>query len=96
MAEINKVGSGLPAPRLRPNANAKIATAPGKRSADEPAAPTSADIGNRLRTADSFDAAKVEQIGNAIRSGQYPIDSKRIAENFLQLESLLSDTVKRG
>ncbi len=40
-----------------------------------------------LENQDSFDAARVEAIKTAIENGEYPIDSRRLAENFLQLES---------
>ena len=36
-----------------------------------------------------FDADKVERIKNAIAEGNYPIDSKRIAEGFSEIEKLL-------
>ena len=39
----------------------------------------------------SFDQNKVDAIKNALRDGNYPLDSKKIAESFLSLERLLSD-----
>ena len=36
-----------------------------------------------------FDADKVERIKQAIRDGNYPLDSRRIAESFVALEKLV-------
>lgn len=43
----------------------------------------------RLERQESFDDARVKEIRQAIEQGQYPIDNKRLAENFLKLESKL-------
>ena len=37
-----------------------------------------------------FDAAKVEALRLAIMEGNYPLDAKRIAENMLDLERMIS------
>ncbi len=37
-----------------------------------------------------FDAAKVEALRLAIMEGNYPLDAKRIAENMLHLERMIS------
>ncbi|PUE10216.1 flagellar biosynthesis anti-sigma factor FlgM [Limnohabitans sp. T6-20] len=36
-----------------------------------------------------FDRAKVEAIKTAIQQGQYPMDSRRIAENFVAIEKMI-------
>lgn len=36
-----------------------------------------------------FDRAKVEAIKQAIAQGQYPLDAKRIAENFVAIERMI-------
>jgi negative regulator of flagellin synthesis FlgM len=36
-----------------------------------------------------FDRAKVEAIKTAIQQGQYPVDSRRIAENFVAIEKMI-------
>lgn len=36
-----------------------------------------------------FDRAKVEAIKTAIQQGQYPLDSRRIAENFVAIEKMI-------
>ena len=38
-----------------------------------------------------FDRAKVEAIKEAIQKGQYPIDTRRIAENFLAIEKMIKE-----
>ena len=36
-----------------------------------------------------FDAKKVDSIKEAIQNGSYPLDSRKIAENFMELEKLI-------
>ena len=43
----------------------------------------------RLIAEPGFDAAKVATIKQAISTGNYPLDPKRIAENFVALESMI-------
>jgi flagellar biosynthesis anti-sigma factor FlgM len=38
-----------------------------------------------------FDHAKVEAIKQAVQSGQYPLDPRRMAESFLAMERLIND-----
>ena len=38
-----------------------------------------------------FDRAKVEAIKVAIQQGQYPIDTRRIAENFMAIEKMINE-----
>ena len=38
-----------------------------------------------------FDRAKVEAIKVAIQKGQYPIDTRRIAENFMAIEKMINE-----
>ena len=38
-----------------------------------------------------FDRAKVEAIKTAIQEGKYPVDSRRIAENFVALEKMIGN-----
>lgn len=37
-----------------------------------------------------FDRAKVETIKEAIQNGRYPLDSRRMAENFVALENMIA------
>ena len=48
----------------------------------------SAEVENALADAE-FDATKVARIKEAIEQGNYPLDSKRIAENFMAIESMI-------
>ena len=47
-----------------------------------------------LETESSFDVKKVESIKQAIEDGNYPLDSRKIAESFIAMESLIGN-VKR-
>ena len=48
----------------------------------------SAEVENALASAE-FDATKVARIKEVIEQGNYPLDSKRIAENFMAIESMI-------
>ena len=39
----------------------------------------------------AFDRAKVDAIKDAIRDGNYPLDAKRIAENFVAIEQMIRE-----
>lgn len=47
------------------------------------------DVARQAMQEPGFDRAKVEAIRNAIAQGQYPLDSRRIAENFVSLEKMI-------
>ncbi len=47
------------------------------------------DVARQAMQEPEFDRAKVEAIKNAIQQGQYPLDSRRIAENFISLEKMI-------
>ena len=53
-------------------------------------AATLRNVQSQLGTQDSFDEARVDEIKQAISEGRYPIDSRRLAEKFLQLETQLN------
>lgn len=38
---------------------------------------------------EAFDRAKIEAIKEALRNGQYPLDSRRIAESFMSIERMI-------
>ena len=46
-------------------------------------------ISQRIKDVPDFDRAKVESIKAALRDGAYPIDPRRIAENFVALEKMI-------
>jgi negative regulator of flagellin synthesis FlgM len=48
----------------------------------------SESIAVAMKTAE-FDEGRVQQISEAIRLGNYPLDAKKIAESFVPLEKLL-------
>jgi negative regulator of flagellin synthesis FlgM len=60
----------------------------------EPSAPQSdqlilSDAAQQAMRAEVFDRAKVDAIKEALRNGQYPLDSRRIAESFQAIERLI-------
>ena len=72
-------------------------SASGARTANTPAAP-GGGAADRLElspaatqpaTEPAFDAARVASLRQAIEQGNYPLDSRRIAESFVALERLI-------
>jgi negative regulator of flagellin synthesis FlgM len=64
------------------------------KSSPAPAAPGAdtvnlSQISQRVKDAPDFDRAKVESIKAALREGSYPINPRRIAENFVALEKMI-------
>jgi len=57
----------------------------------EPGASVEVKLSNEIRSSESatFDEAKVQQMKQAIEDGSFPLDSRRIAENFAELEQLI-------
>jgi negative regulator of flagellin synthesis FlgM len=47
------------------------------------------EIAQKAMQEPEFDRAKVEAIKTAIQQGQYPLDSRRIAENFVAIEKMI-------
>jgi negative regulator of flagellin synthesis FlgM len=47
------------------------------------------DVAKKAMAEPSFDRAKVESIKKAIQDGQYPLDSRRIAESFVAIEQMI-------
>jgi len=47
------------------------------------------NISQRVKDTPDFDRAKVESIKAALREGTYPINPRRIAENFVALEKMI-------
>ena len=47
------------------------------------------NISQRVKDTPDFDRAKVESIKAALRDGSYPINPRRIAENFVALEKMI-------
>jgi negative regulator of flagellin synthesis FlgM len=47
------------------------------------------DVAKQAMSGDTFDQAKVDAIKKAIQDGQYPLDSRRIAESFMAVERMI-------
>jgi negative regulator of flagellin synthesis FlgM len=47
------------------------------------------DVAKQAMSSEPFDQAKVDSIKQAIQDGQYPLDSRRIAESFLAVERMI-------
>jgi flagellar biosynthesis anti-sigma factor FlgM len=47
------------------------------------------EVAQKAMQEPEFDRAKVESIKSAIQQGLYPVDSKRIAENFVAIEKMI-------
>lgn len=47
------------------------------------------DVARKAMQEPEFDRAKVEAIKTAIQEGKYPVDSRRIAENFVAIEKMI-------
>lgn len=74
------------------NAADPAATAAARAAA--PAADDKLELSPAARVAASeseFDRAKVEAIKKQVEEGNYPIDPRRIAENFMALEQMIRE-----
>jgi negative regulator of flagellin synthesis FlgM len=47
------------------------------------------DVAKKAMAEPSFDRVKVDAIKQAIQNGQYPLDSRRIAESFMAIEKMI-------
>lgn len=62
-------------------------------SADNGVRSVEVELSNEIRQAEGradFDEARVKEMRDAIESGGFPLDARRIAENFAELENLIS------
>lgn len=48
------------------------------------------EVAQKAMKEPEFDRAKVESIKSAIQQGLYPVDSRRIAENFVAIEKMIN------
>jgi len=90
---VNGVNGSRPAARKEaPEADAagEAAAPPRPRLAGEERLELS-ETARKSMTDPSFDRAKVEAIKAALKEGNYPLDSRRIAESFVSLERLIDD-----
>ena len=96
MTNIPDVMSGLTSAQKGKNINSKVSE---RATSDiKPAAETSPQTSDQVSLSPemtkaledaTFDAAKVANIKEAIENGNYPLDSRKIAENFVALERLI-------
>lgn len=63
-------------------------TAPARPSADELRL---SNVAQRVMAQPDFDRAKVDAIKQAIQNGQYPLNSRKIAESFVALEQMIKE-----
>ncbi len=80
-------------PASRPAPRGERATATVSESS-RAAVPTTdelrlSDVAREAMQEPEFDRAKVDAIRQAIERGQYPLDSRRIAESFLAIEQMI-------
>jgi negative regulator of flagellin synthesis FlgM len=47
------------------------------------------DLALQAKQEPEFDRAKVDAIKQALKDGQYPLDARRIAENFVAIERMI-------
>jgi negative regulator of flagellin synthesis FlgM len=87
--------NSIPANRARNTAtptNRDAEAASGTSPAtQQPAASVEVKLSNEIRSSESatFDDVKVQQMKQAIEDGSFPLDARRIAENFAELERLI-------
>jgi negative regulator of flagellin synthesis FlgM len=83
---LEKLESKSKAVKSAPAPEAKAAPAPAPQNADTV---NLSKVAERIKDAPDFDRAKVEAIKTALREGNYPINPRRIAENFVALEKMI-------
>lgn len=64
-------------------------TAPAEKPSSGADSVSLSNLEQKVKEQASFDRAKVESIKEAIRGGNYPLDPRRIAENFVSLERMI-------
>ena len=85
-AAIEKLDNKSKAVKNAPSPEAKAAPSPAPQNADTV---NLSNVTQRAKDAPDFDRAKVEAIKTALREGSYPINPRRIAENFVALEKMI-------
>jgi negative regulator of flagellin synthesis FlgM len=96
MTNIPEIMGGLTSAQKGKNINSKVSEQAASNI--KPAAETSTQTLDQVSLSPemtkaleeaTFDAAKVANIKEAIENGNYPLDSRKIAENFVALERLI-------
>ena len=83
---LEKLDNKSKAAKSAPSPEAKAAPAPAPQNADTV---NLSNVTQRAKDAPDFDRVKVEAIKTALREGSYPINPRRIAENFVALEKMI-------
>lgn len=73
------------------DAAASPAAKPAERAAPKGDTLSLSDVAQNAMAQPEFDRAKVDSIKQAIREGNYPLNAKRIAENFVAIEQMIQD-----
>lgn len=93
ITDSNKIGTAGPGNSLVSRPDAELGAS--EDAAQRPAASTESstlevsDAVAQVISDAEFDAAKVEELRQAIQAGNYPLDPRRIAESFLVIEELI-------
>lgn len=94
---IAKLGRMVQAdPAIRQSSARSSAKAGESSTAQASARPASdelnlSEIARQAMKEPEFDRAKVDAIKQAIERGQYPLDSRRIAESFMAIEKMIKE-----
>jgi negative regulator of flagellin synthesis FlgM len=83
---VDKLDSKSKAVKSNTSGETKAAAAPASQNADSV---NLSNVTQRAKDAPDFDRVKVEAIKAALREGTYPINPRRIAENFVALEKMI-------
>lgn len=73
------------------DANSAAAAKPAERAAPKDDMLSLSDVAQKAMAEPAFDRAKVDSIKEAIREGNYPLNARRIAENFVAIEQMIQD-----
>ncbi|UFS56039.1 flagellar biosynthesis anti-sigma factor FlgM [Comamonadaceae bacterium M7527] len=73
------------------DATGAAASKPSERAAPKDDMLSLSDVAQKAMAEPEFDRAKVDGIKQAIRDGNYPLNARRIAENFVAIEQMIQD-----
>lgn len=87
------------ADKVKKSSTSQSAGSTGSTGGSERSAPTSrggdtvslSNVAQKAMAEPDFDRVKVEAIKQAISQGQYPLDSRRIAESFVAIERMIRE-----
>jgi negative regulator of flagellin synthesis FlgM len=73
------------------DATGAAAPKPAERAVPKDDMLSLSDVAQKAMAEPEFDRAKVDGIKQAIRDGNYPLNARRIAENFVAIEQMIQD-----